>query len=418
MAEYIVEHFARSSARPRLAEGEEGQGGNPPLDRHGEPHRKDYVALCIAENRLMHDFVLPRLSPAAEAPERLLGYDDMVGAVEFREQLGAFMARTFLGRRFAPEEIAVLAGAGTILENVFYALADPGDAVLIPTPSYAGFWTDLETRNELQIVPVPRMSDDGFRLTPERLDAALASTDRTVKALLFTNPDNPRGSVAGAAEIEDVLQWAEARGIHVVFDEIYALSVFGETPFTSVATVRPTLGDHVHIVWAFSKDFGASGLRCGLMVSENEALLAAVNGLAYWGAVSGHTQWLLGQMISDDAWVDEFCTVLRERLGATYQRVAEALDAAGIPIIPAEAGIFVLCDMRRFLDEPTWAAEHALWRRLLEDTGVNITPGAACRIEEPGFMRLCYAAEPIEAVLAGIHRVGLLLAAQNRVANS
>ena len=393
MAEYIVEHFARSGS-----------------SRHADGNPDGYIALCIAENRLTGDLLLPQLNPGATPPARVLGYDAMVGAVEFREQLAAFMARCILGRRFAPEQIAVVAGAGTVLENVFYALTDPGDAVLVPTPSYAGFWTDLETRDALNIVPVHCASEDGFRLTTERLDAALAGAKSEVKALLFTNPDNPRGSVATADEMERILRWAEARNIHVVFDEIYALSVFGETPFTSVASLRPTLGDHVHIVWAFSKDFGASGLRCGLLVSENEALLAAVGGLAYWGAVSGHTQWMLGQMISDEAWVDHYGAQLRKRLGATYDRVSRALDAAGIPRIDAEAGIFVLCDLRRFLDEPTWKAEHALWRRILEQANVNITPGAACHIAEPGFMRLCYAAEPIETVLTGIDRVGRLLA--------
>jgi aspartate/methionine/tyrosine aminotransferase len=253
-------------------------------------------------------------------------------------------------------------------------------------------------------------SEDGFRLTTDRLDAAVAGTEHDVKALLFTNPDNPRGSVATVDDIERVLNWAAAHDIHVAFDEIYALSVFGNTPFTSVATLRPTLGDRVHIVWAFSKDFGASGLRCGLVVSENASLLAAIDGLAYWGAVSGHTQWMLGRMIADDAWVDHYCSELRRRLGATYAQVSAALDAASIPTIHAEAGIFLLCDMRGFLDEPTRDAEHALWKRILDEANVNITPGAACRIEEPGFMRLCYAAEPTEAVLAGIARVGRLLA--------
>ena len=389
---YILEHQARSRDR-----------------WHPETNPEGYVALCIAENKLMGDLLVPRLAVDEWPPARVLGYDSMVGAEAFREQLAAFMGRTFLGRLFAPEQIAVMAGAGTVLENLFYALADPGEAVLIPTPSYAGFWVDLETRADLNIVPVPCGSAEGFRLTTEQLDAALASADRPVKALLFTNPDNPLGRIAGAEEIGRILDWAEAHGIHVVFDEIYALSVFGATPFTSVAALRPSLGERVHIVWAFSKDFGASGLRCGVLVSENEALLGAVGMLAYWGAVSGHSQWVLGRMIADEAWVDHYCTELCGRLGDAHGKVSAALAEAGIPVFPAEAAIFVVCDFRKFLTAPTWEAEEALWRRILEQPNVNITPGAACRIAEPGFMRLCYAAEPIEAVLEGIARIGRLL---------
>lgn len=120
-----------------------------------------------------------------------------------------------------------------------------------------------------------------------------------------------------------------------------------------------------------------------MLISENRDLLAAVNGLAYWGAVSGHTQWILGQMISDEAWIDEYCVELSRALRSVFARVSTALDAAGIPIIAAGAGIFVLCDMRAFLAENTWEAEHALWRRILDEANVNITPGAACRIAEP-----------------------------------
>ncbi|MFA9566505.1 MAG: aminotransferase class I/II-fold pyridoxal phosphate-dependent enzyme, partial [Acidimicrobiales bacterium] len=117
----------------------------------------------------------------------VLGYDAMTGSVRFREQLGSFMGRTFLGREFGPEQISVLAGAGSVLEILFYALGDPGDGILVPTPSYAGFWLDLEVRDGLTIVPVHRSIDDGYRLTSEMLDRALAGAGRPIKALLFTS---------------------------------------------------------------------------------------------------------------------------------------------------------------------------------------------------------------------------------------
>ncbi len=69
----------------------------------------------------------------------------------------------------------------------------------------------------------------------------------------------------------------------------------------------------------------------------------------------------------------------------------------------------MVCDLRGFLSEPTQRAEHALWKRLLDEADVNLTPGTACRIAEPGFMRLCYAAQPLEVVLDGIVRLGRAL---------
>ncbi len=368
-----------------------------------------YIPLCVAENRLVWDLLEPKATAARAVPSGAFAYDAMIGARDFRARLARFMGRTFLGREFAPEQVAVLAGAGSVLEILFYALGDPGDAVLVPTPSYAGFWMDLGVRDGLEIVPVCRSVEDGFRLTPALLDRALAAADRPVRALLVTSPDNPLGTVYSAAELEEVLDWAEGAGIHVVFDEVYALSVFGRRPFTSVASLRPVLGERVHIVWAFSKDFAASGLRCGVLVSENERVLAAVDGLAYWACCSGDTQHLLGEMVVDDQWVDRYVALMQGRLGQAYHAVTAALTEGGVGFVPAGAGFFVLLDLRPFLPEPTWEAEHALWWTLLEETGVNLTPGAALRAPEPGFARLCFAGVPTDVAVEGVGRMARVL---------
>ncbi len=383
LPEYLQEHFARSND-PR------------------------YVPLCIAENKLVLDELLAKMAECRDVPASVLGYDRMRGSDAFRAALADFMAKKFLGRRFSPESLIVLAGAGTVLETLFYVIADPGDAVLVPTPSYAGFWLDLETRDELGIVPVHTSSEDDFRLTPELLDQALASTTRKVRALLFTSPDNPLGRVYTAEEVQRVMRWAERAGIHLVMDEIYALSVYGSREFVSAASFGP-LGDAVHIVWAFSKDFAASGLRAGVLVSENAEVLRAVDELAYWGCCSGDAQYLLTQMISDDAWVDAFVRTNQGRLGEASRRVTRALDDLGLPYVQPEAGFFLLVDLRRYLEEPSFAAEHRLFRRLLEEANINLTPGAACRVAEPGFMRLCFASVTMDGVTAAIARMGRVL---------
>lgn len=383
--EYLREHFARV--------------GSP-----------GYAPLCIAENRLMWDVLAPKMAACRNVPERVLGYDAMIGAASFRGQLATLLGRHLCGRAIDPGHVAVLAGAGSVLEALFYALGDAGDGVLVPTPSYAGFWLDLEVRDGLRIVQVPCASDDGFRLTPARLDRALAEAEVPVRALLLTSPDNPLGRVHTASELEALLAWAEGAGLHVVCDEVYALSVFAGEPFVSAGRLRSRLGERLHLVWAFSKDFAASGLRCGVLVTENEALLAAVDLLAEWACCSGDTQFLLGEMIADETWVDHYLAAMRSRLGGAHAAVAAALAEEGIPFLPSSAGFFLLLDLRRWLTAPTREAERALWWRLLEETGVNLTPGAACRIAEPGFFRLCFAGAPIGEVLDGIRRVARRLA--------
>lgn len=392
LAAYILEHFARV--------GESWDASTRP---------DGYIPLCVAENKLLADELAALLAGyARNVPGSVLGYDMMIGTHDFRTKLAAYMSRAFLGRTFDAHHLAVVAGAGSVLELLFHALADEGDGVLVPTPSYAGFWPDLETRDRVRIVPVHSASATGFRLDVAALDAAMDGADVPVRALLFTTPNNPLGCVYSREQLLAILEWGERRGVHVVFDEIYALSVFGERPFTSVASIRPSLGERVHVVWAFSKDFGASGLRCGVLVSENEDVIRAVDQLAYWAAVSGHTQHLLGQLVADTQTVDAYVDRMRAALRDACTRTTRHLDALGIPYVPADAGFFLVCDLRRFMSAPTWEGERALWRRIV-DAGVNLTPGEACRIAEPGFFRLCYAAVTSAALDVALARLGRLL---------
>jgi aspartate/methionine/tyrosine aminotransferase len=392
MAPYILEHFERS-----------GDAWDAEANPDG------YIGLCVAENKLVWDLLGPRVTAARAVPRTAFEYDQMVGSELLRSRLADFLGERLLGRAIDPTSVAALGGSGSVLELLFYVIAGPGDGVLVPTPSYTGFWADLETRNELTILPVHTSSADRFTLSIDQLEAAYRGADRPVRALLFTSPSNPLGRVYSAAELEAVVAWCEATGIHLVLDELFALSVFGDVPFTSATTLRPTLGERTHLVWAVSKDLAASGLRCGVLVTENEEIMQAVDALAYWACVSGDTQFLIGELIGDREWVDGFIVENRRRLAAAYRAVTAQLEDSGIPYLPADAGFFFLVDVRRFMGEQSWEAEDEVWRRIVEDGNVNLSPGSAMHVGEPGFLRLVFAGASVEAATEGVRRLARVL---------
>ena len=216
---------------------------------HPERNPDGYIGLCIAENKLMFDVLGPKMARCRELDAESMGYDSMIGSSDFRQTLAVFLSRTFIGRQVDPEHLAVLNGVGSVLELLFYALCDPDDGVLVPTPSYTGFWPDLETRDQVRIVPVHTTSDNGFRFSIAELDEAVDNAGRPVKAMLFTNPNNPLGQIHDDDEVRAIISWAGARGIHLVLDEIYALSTFGDRLFCSGASLVEDLGDLLHVVW-------------------------------------------------------------------------------------------------------------------------------------------------------------------------
>jgi aspartate/methionine/tyrosine aminotransferase len=388
LPEYIDAHFEHS-------EDEWDADTNP----------DGYISLCIAENRLVWDVLQPRISESRSTQPSSFEYDSMIGSIDFRTTLSHFMGRELFGIDVDPEQLAVVNGVGSALDLLFYVLCDPGEGVLVPTPSYAGFWLDLETRDEVSIIPVHCSSENNFALTTEALDAAIANADVPVKALLFTNPNNPLATIASKDEIGALIDWAHDTGVHIVFDEIYALSTLDDTPFVSAASM-PQADESVHVVWGFSKDFAMSGLRVGVIHTENKVVHQAVDGLSYWAATSGDTQAMLTQLLSDEAWVSGYLAENQSRLRETYIAITEVLDRYGVIHLPAQAGLFFLVDVRPMMRDITWEEEDRVWRELLEASRVNLTPGSAGHNGEPGFMRFVFSGVTRRAALEGAERIG------------
>ena len=106
------------------------------------------------------------------------------------------------------------------------------------------------------------------------------------------------------------IDFAESKGMHIICDEIYGNSVFPGEQVTSIAEVMKKrnpdrtkfMGDNVHIVTGFSKDFCMSGLRVGALFSHNSGMHGCIDMLGLFGAVSNQTQWCLTQILEDEKW--------------------------------------------------------------------------------------------------------------------
>ncbi|HSJ71944.1 MAG TPA: aminotransferase class I/II-fold pyridoxal phosphate-dependent enzyme [Acidimicrobiia bacterium] len=388
IAPYIVEHIHRSA---------------PPRD-------PDYLCLAVAENHLMWDLISEKANAVRNVGPSAFGYEDMRGSLALRTALARFLGDHLFGCEVDTDSIVVMAGAGSVVEALAWALVDPGGGVLIPTPSYAGYWNDIEARARLRAVPAHTRSEGDFRITEDVLTSAADTSAVPIGALLLTNPSNPLGRTLTDDEVRRSIDWARGRGMPIIMNEVYGLSIHGDTPFRSAASMLGGIPDDVHFIWAFSKDFASSGLRGGVAVTSNRTVHDVLMQHLYFSAVSGDTQHLMASMLDDRDWFTRYLAALRQRLGRSYQVARSTLEAQGVPSIGSDSGIFLLADFRHHLDSPTWEAEDRLWRRILEQAGVNLTPGSACRNVEPGFMRVCHASAPSEVVRAGLERVASSLA--------
>lgn len=234
----------------------------------------------------------------------------------------------------------------------------------------------------------------------EEAFARAETLNRNVRGILITNPSNPLGTTMAQDELDSVIQFASAKNIHVISDEIYSGTVFDSPRFVSIWEAVAAAGkvlnglatDRVHLVYSLSKDLGLPGFRAGLIYSENEAVTAAATKMSSFGLMSSHTQSLLASMLSDESFTVEYIAENRERLRKRKEEMVTGLRGVGIECLEGNSGLFCWVDMRKLLrSSGTFEAEMELWRQLIYEVGLNVSPGSACHCTEPGWFRFCFA---------------------------
>uniref|UniRef100_A0A669QSX1 Aminotransferase class I/classII large domain-containing protein n=1 Tax=Phasianus colchicus TaxID=9054 RepID=A0A669QSX1_PHACC len=212
-----------------------------------------------------------------------------------------------------------------------------------------------------------------------------------VRVLVLINPNNPLGDIYPAQLLKECLEFAHRHELHVIMDEIYMLSVYDDTTFTSVLSLDslPDL-ERTHFMWGFSKDFGMSGIRVGVLYTRNHEIQKAVNQLAVFHSCPGPVQHILTQVLKDRDWLDNvFFPTNKKRLKEAQNLLVDGLADIGIPVLKSSGGLFVWADFRKFLKSQTFEAELELWQKLL-DKKLLISPGKAFYCHEPGWFRLVF----------------------------
>ncbi|KAH6817155.1 1-amino-cyclopropane-1-carboxylate synthase 7 [Perilla frutescens var. frutescens] len=394
-----------------------------PYDESSNP--SGVIQMGLAENQVSFDILEQYLEnnstittsstgrSASSFRENAL-FQDYHGLLSFRKAMASFMGQIRGGRaKFDPERIVITAGATAANELLTFILADPGDALLIPTPYYPGFDRDLRWRTGVNIVPIHCDSSNNFEITPQALEAAYndaVSKKLRVRGLLITNPSNPLGATIKRAALERVLDFAAAKNIHLVSDEIYSGSAFSDGEFVSIAEVLEGRSyrdcERVHIVYSLSKDLGLPGFRVGTIYSYNDAVVTTARRMSSFTLISSQTQQLLATMLSDEEFTASYIKTNRERLRRRHGMIVEGLARAGIECLKGNAGLFCWMNLRPYLKESSVEEELRLWKCILHEVKLNISPGVSCHCTEAGWFRVCFAnmsENTLQVALTRIH---------------
>jgi aspartate aminotransferase len=195
-------------------------------------------------------------------------YTPVAGYPELREAICQKLKRDN-GLTFTPDEVIVSTGAKQSLANAILSIINPGDEVIIPTPYWVTYSALVQLAEGVSTF-IHCTLDDDFKLTPDRLEAAI--TDRT-RLFIFSSPCNPTGSVYSRAELAALVTVFERHPqVTIISDEIYEyINFVGK--HESIAQFS-SIKDRVVVINGFSKGFAMTGWRLGYLAGPKELVQA------------------------------------------------------------------------------------------------------------------------------------------------
>ncbi|KAJ5107391.1 hypothetical protein N7456_004066 [Penicillium angulare] len=370
---------------------------------HPDSNAEGILSVGMAENTLMHNTLLEYINANSKISAVHLTYNNgSMGSNALRDAVSHFVNRHFKpARQVEPSHILMTNGCSSAIEHLSHLFLNPGDGILLGMPYYATFIADLSLRPEAVVVPVPMGNIDP--LSPNAIDlyerTAVEFEQRTgkkVRAVMLCNPHNPLGRCYPRETIDCLMKLCQSRRMHLISDEIYALSVWNNkldknskfNEFESLLSRDLTNlidPDLVHVLWGMSKDFGANGLRTGAIISQsNSNLHTAAKCVSLYSFVSAMSDQIVTSILSNDTFTDIHILRIIKENNIEYRE-------------GCNAGFFLWANLgKKYLEHHPEECitksdfSDKIFNKLLHDQKVYVAHGTAYGSENPGWYRIVF----------------------------
>ena len=361
------------------------------LARDLKAQGKDILSFSAGEP----DFETPRVikDEAIKAiNDGFTQYTAVPGCAEVLEAVVTKLKRDN-GLDYAPANIIVSNGAKQSLFNLFQAVLNPGDEVIIPAP----YWvTYPELVKYASAIPVIIETDEigGFKITADQLKGAV--TPKT-KMIILTTPSNPTGSVYSKEELTALAEVLKGTDIIVASDEMYEKLVY-DIDFVAAASISEDMFQRTVTINGLSKSVAMTGWRFGYLATPKKELIAAMNKLQSQSTsnINSITQKaaipaLLGK-------VDEDIEKMRRAFeGRADEAVALFSEIDGLSVLKPQGAFYLFVNIKDISNDSI-----EFCKELLQSTGVAVVPGIGFGSE--GYFRFSFATD-ITTIREGIRRI-------------
>ena len=290
------------------------------------------------------------------------------------------------GLSYAPNQILVSCGGKQSFYNLAQALLNPGDEVIIPAPYWVSY-PDMVILASGKPVIVEAGIDQGFKITPAQLEAAITPATRL---FVINSPSNPTGAAYTRAELaalgEVLLRHPQ---VLVATDDMYEHILWTGEPFVNIVNACPELFDRAIVLNGVSKAYSMTGWRIGYaggpakligamkkVQSQSTSNPASISQVAAQAALEG-----------DQSCIATMVKAFKER----HDFVVETLNAIpGVSCRPSDGTFYAFPNVQRVIDAKAGMKDDLdLAEHLITGVGVAMVPGTA--FGAPGCIRLSFA---------------------------
>jgi aminotransferase len=293
------------------------------------------------------------------------GYSESPGMLPLREAIAEKLRRDN-GIDASPGQILVTVGAIEGLSAAVMAVVDPGDEVILPTPTYSTHINQVKLASATPVL-VPAREERGFALD---LDAIEAAVTKRTRAILYCSPSNPTGAVYDEQQLRRLAELALAHDLVVITDEAYEYFVFDGNRHFSIASI-PELRRNTISSFTFTKSYAMTGWRIGYLHAD-ESLIPQI--------AKPHISFAIcAPVVSQHAALaalrgpQDCIAKFREEYRAARDVLCERLDRMPRVFAYQRPGGAYLMFPRILIEEG--ADSMAFCKRLLREARVSTTPG-------------------------------------------
>lgn len=328
-------------------------------------------------------------------------YTSASGIIELKEALVNKFKRDN-NLNYSVSQIIVSTGGKQCLSNLFQAVLNEGDEVILASPYWVTYPELIKLYNGNPII-VETDEKDAFKLTLKQLEKAY--TDKT-KAVLLNSPNNPTGTVYNRQELEQIADFAKKHNILIISDEMYEKLIYGDSKHISIASISEDAFSRTVVINGMSKTYAMTGWRIGYAASGNDYIIKLMSNIQSHTTSNPNS---IAQYASVEALNGDQSSVelMKEQFKIRRDYMVEKINSIeNISCLKPEGAFYVMLNISKLMgkkiDGTLINNSLDFTEKLLDKNKVAVVPGDAFGVSK--YVRLSYATS-LENIKEGLQRI-------------